>query len=304
MKYFSIFVLVLIMMTACSQQKDVLIVGLIRPSLNHLPVQIALQKGFLDSTRIKIHYFSSGWETNEALTASRIDVAVMPFTYAWQDVAAGYPVRIASFLERESDGIICNKSIRSVQELNDKKIGVLRASTLDIFARMLLEEHNIKAELVAFRSPMEMAAALTSGEVDALSYYVPPIFRFGDDYRIVRWFSEDYPNHPCCNVITRDETIQLKTKLLSGFLVALAEASTLIPLDHEAVVAGASSFGLTDSTLSQSIKYTQYMMGTEEAGKELEKRAARVMLESKYLSQKVDPEKVYLTPAQKNLLGL
>ena len=89
-----------------------------------------------------------------------------------------------NFLSFPLNGIITKKEIQSIQELDGKKIGVLRASTLDIFCEMFAEKYNISLEQIYFRTPVEMATALQRGEVDALSYYVPSIFRFNEDFHI------------------------------------------------------------------------------------------------------------------------
>ncbi len=87
MKYFMIIICCLILTACGTQQTDKLVIGLIKPSMNHLPVQYALDNISGEQKNYQFEYFHSGWETNEALVAGRIDLAIMPFTYAWMDVS-------------------------------------------------------------------------------------------------------------------------------------------------------------------------------------------------------------------------
>ena len=179
MKKKIVLIVILLITIGCSyKDKNRLIIGIIKPSLNHLPFDLGMAKGILDNDQYVIKEFASGWETNEALISGKIDVAIMPFTYTWLDVSNGHKVRIISFFERESDGIIARPGISKLDQMNGMRIGVLRASTLDIFAEFVSQDHYINMEFVYFRTPMDMAAALQSGEVDALSFYVPSIFSF------------------------------------------------------------------------------------------------------------------------------
>ncbi|RLC49566.1 MAG: hypothetical protein DRZ79_05775, partial [Candidatus Cloacimonadota bacterium] len=204
-------IVISLLVTSCSSNNNKLVIGLIKPSLNHLPFDFGLLSGELFKDDYKIKYFPSGWATNEALVAGKIDVAILPFTYIWSDVAAGKEVKIISFLERESDGIIASQKIKNLSDLNGKKIGVLRASTLDIFAEMIAEKKQFNFTPVYFRTPMEMAAALKTGEVDALSFYVPSIFNFDKDkFHIIYWYGEDFSYHPCCDLAANMDAIQNK----------------------------------------------------------------------------------------------
>ncbi len=61
--------------------------------------------------------------------------------------------------------IPASKDIKTIDQLQGKRIGVLKASTLDIFAEIMSDDHGIEMEFVYFRTPIDMAAALKAGEV-------------------------------------------------------------------------------------------------------------------------------------------
>ncbi len=295
MKRLTIVVMAVILLVSCAKETEKIRLGLIRPSMNHLPVLYGLENGIIDSTAVELHYFSSGWETNEALVNGKLDAAIMPFTYAWTDVSRGLPVRVLSFLERESDGIVTGRNHPDLASLKDARIGVLRASTLDIFARMLSEQEQLGWSLVPFRSPIEMAAALQSGEVDALSFYVPPIFKLGEDFHIVAWYSDYFPEHPCCDLAIHTAALDTKKQALRELKAGILHSIRQMDEDstHLAEFAG-RYFDVELPYLQGSLDHTCYDCDLEDAGKHFEKIAADAMQHSGYLERTVEPDEVYV----------
>ena len=287
--------LTLTLILGCTNRsEDKLIVGIIKPSLNHLPFDFGLATKFLDRENYIIKKFASGWETNEALISGKIDVAILPFSYTWLAISNGKKVKIISFLERESDGIIANPDIKTIDQLEGKKIGVLRASTLDVFAELFSEERKIDMEFVYFRTPIDMASALKSGEVDALSYYVPSIFKFPSEYNIVHWYGDDHPLHTCCNISATEDAINSKSDLIKEFITGLETATAeLNKSPSTAYKAVEEFFELYPPYSKQSLYHTKYVMGLDEKMKEFELKAFNKMIEKGYAENPVTPENVY-----------
>ena len=288
-------IIALFVLSSCSSnQSDKLRIGIIAPSLNHFPLDFAFKFDILKQNDFVVKRFSSGWETNEALVAGKIDLAILPFTYIWSDVAQGRKVKIISFLERESDGIIAKKDIVKISDLDGRKIGVLRASTLDIFAEMLAEEFQIKPEFVYFRSPMEMAAALNAEEVDALSFYVPSIFNFNSRFHILHWYSTDHPHHPCCDLAATESALANKSDQIRQFLSSLKKSCTELVQDPQvAFEIVQTTFRISNQTSKNSLYNTKYIMNLEKSGKEFEEKAIRKMIEKGYIESSVKAEDVY-----------
>ena len=295
MKKIFIGLLVLLILAGCSQKhENKLIIGIISPSLNHLPLDFGLEIGALKKSDLKIKQFASGWETNEALVAGKIDLAILPFTYVWTDVSRGKDVKIISFLERESDGIIAFKEIDTVEKLDGKKIGVLRASTLDIFAEMLFDEKDINPELVYFRTPIDMASALNSGEVDALSFYVPSIFKFNERFEIIHWYGESHPLHPCCDIAATKYALDNKLEKIKSFLTGLQKSVDILNDNpYTAYDAAETFFKISRIASKNSVYHTKYIMSLEEKGKLFEQKAIEKMKEKKYIDSIPNPEDIY-----------
>jgi len=289
-----LFLTLTLILGCTNRSEDKLIVGIIKPSLNHLPFDFGLATKFLDRENYIIKKFASGWETNEALISGKIDVAILPFSYTWLAISNGKKVKIISFLERESDGIIANPDIKTIDQLEGKKIGVLRASTLDVFAELFSEERKINMEFVYFRTPIDMASALKSGEVDALSYYVPSIFKFPSEYNIVHWYGDDHPLHTCCNISATEDAINSKSDLIKEFITGLETATAeLNKSPSTAYKAVEEFFELYPPYSKQSLYHTKYVMGLDEKMKEFELKAFNKMIEKGYAENPVTPENVY-----------
>jgi len=289
-----ILLLFLLVLSCTHIKKDKLYVGIIKPSLNHLPFDFGLATEFLNRENYIIREFTSGWETNEALISGKIDIAIMPFTYTWMDIANDKKVKIISFLERESDGIITRPEIKNIDQLNGKKIGVLKASTLDIFAELFSEDHDIKLEFVYFRTPMDMAAALKSGEVDALSYYVPSIFKFPSSYNIIHWYGNDYPLHTCCDISATENAIRTKTDLISEFLNGLNSATSELNKSPDTAYKAIEEFyKLYPPYSKQSLYHTKYILGLDENMKKFELKTFNKMIDKGYVNNQIKIEDVY-----------
>lgn len=276
---------------------DPVVLGLIKPSLDHLPYQFARQAGDPALAGVQVRYFTSGWETGEALAAGRIDAAILPFTYAWTAAARGLPVRIMGFLERESDGIVARRDIAALEDLAGRRIGVLRASTLEVLAVMALQDRGLEAELVPLRGPAEMVAALRAGDVDALSLYVPPILGLGEAFHVLHWYGEDHPGHPCCDLVVHLPAYRKKRRALERLQAALAAAAHRLEQARadEAVVAQACDlYGLPPHLAAASLARLRFGFGREERGRAFQMRAAAVMRELGYLQTVPDTSHVYL----------
>ena len=284
----------MIFLHGCSTRKERLQVGIIAPSTNHLPLLIALEEELLSETDLQIHRFASGWEANEALINGKIDLAIVPFTYAWQARSERKGVRIISFLERESDGIIARCEINRVEELEGKKVGILRASTLDVFFHLIVDDLGIKPEVIYFRTPTEMAAALTSGSVDALSFYVPPIFQFDERFHPLLWYSDYFPEHPCCDIMVFEESLERKRTQIESFLSAMQKSSEILQDDPErGVVITIEHFGYDREVAEWTLRHQKFITGLDDSGKLFQQKVASKMAEMGYLREDVDPTEVF-----------
>jgi ABC-type nitrate/sulfonate/bicarbonate transport system substrate-binding protein len=239
--------------------------------------------------------FTSGWEVQEALIAGRVDAAILPFTYVWNAAAKGYPVKTISFFERETDAVVALQNIKSASDLNGKKVGLLKASSLDVLWRDYAAAENISAEPVYFRSPNEAVAALQKAEVSAVVLYVPIVNKLADDFNIIHWFGDSYAAHPCCDLAVNTRQVNGdKAKQLALFVQELDANVTNMFTDANGAKAYAkSSYGLSDAQVQGALKHSVFRMGLEQSGRKFQRRMAEISLEAGYLDKIPTDSEVY-----------
>lgn len=289
-------VLLILIISACKSKKDntALRIGIIKPSINHLPLSLALQKNYLHPDKYKLITFTSGWEVQEAISAGRIDLAIMPFTYAWTAVAKGRKIKIISCLERETDGIVTKTDFNDISDLQNRKIGLLRASTLEILMQDIAERNDIVYLPVYFRTPTEMIAALQTNDVDAIVSYVPLIQKMSSDYHVLHWFSETYPNHPCCDLVATEYVTSARESDLNLILSALVHAAADIANPSEEIYALLSSlYGLDKQQAIEALQHTKFDVSLKESDIVFEQEMMNAFVNNSYISKLPPLQDVY-----------
>lgn len=296
MKVMLVLLILSLALISCQRSSEVLRIGIISPSIDHLPLSFAFDKGMLPSTNYALVRFSSGWELQEALIAKSVDMAIMPFTYAWNAASKGYPIKIVSFFERETDGIVASPKITSVAELEGKKVGVLKASSIDVLMQDLAHQEQLSYEPVYFRTPNECFAALNAGEVDAIVSYVPLIQKAAAKLNVIHWFGEDHKHHPCCDIVVNTEVLnKTKTghyrKLLPVLtkVIDMIDARTVQIMDYVK-----QTYGLDDATANDALNHTAFILGLDDEGKAFEARMTDLSIKSGYQTQQIGFSEIYL----------
>lgn len=284
---------VLLFCTSCSSKADVLRIGIIRPSINHLPLTYALHLNPEAGRHLQIYPLSSGWEVQEALVSGKIDAAIMPFSYAWNAVAKGYPIKIASFLERETDAIVTEQSVQDISQLQGARIGLLKASTLDILWKNLADSLNMEYTALYFHSPNEQIAALQRSEVDAIVIYVPLIQKLDEQYHVLHWFAEFFPDHPCCDLVFNSDQLNvIKKKHFSRMLAIIDE--TIPSLDTQSALQYVKAYyRLSTEQAQDALRHTGFKTGLDDAGRDFEQRMMESALKMAYLESLPKCELVY-----------
>lgn len=294
--WFVLWVVLLLGLMSCRPQHQVLRIGIISPSIDHLPVSYAMQNGLISSEDIMVIPFVSGWETQEALIAGRLDVAILPFTYIWNAAAKGYPVKTVSFFERETDGIVVQSGINSVNDLQGKKIGLLKASSLEVLWMDYARTNGINAETIYFHSPNEIVAALRSAEIDAGVLYVPILNKLEDRYTVLHWFSDSYPKHPCCDLAVNTKNLAAgKEKYFKRFYKDLEKALGKLETHDKAFQSFAEKkYSLDSEQLKRALQHTGFRLGLGNEGIAFQTRMAEYSREQGYLERIPTSSEVYL----------
>jgi ABC-type nitrate/sulfonate/bicarbonate transport system substrate-binding protein len=283
-----------LLLGSCSVKERGLRFGIISPSFDHLPLSYALQDGWQPRDGIEPVYFNSGWEVQESLISGKIDAAIMPFSYAYTAASRDYPIRIVSFLERESDAVVCGVEISSPEDLQGAKIGILKASSVDLLMRDWADRVRLSYRPVFFRSPNEMIAALKAKVVKAIVGYVPLIQKLGEGYHALHWFGENHPNHPCCDIVVNtDRMDQSRLSSLKELMDAIGKCVEAI--DSPKVIEYAcQKYDLDQDQARDAILRTKFRLGLDPEGKAFEAQLMRVAVDMGYLNRVPSNQEIYL----------
>jgi len=296
MRIFKIMIVLMLLASACSKKQpdSGLRIGIIRPSLNHLPLSYALSQNPDLEAELKISFFSSGWELQEAMISNHVDLGIMPFSYAYNAASKGYPLRILSFLERETDAIVAPYGLKSLEELDQKRLGVLKASTLDLLAHDLAKSRGISFDILYFRSPNEMISALSRGDADAICLYEPLISKLGEEFEAIYYFAESDPEHPCCDLVINTKSLtKAKEEQLAGLMHEIEDVIANAP-EADLLDFVQSYYGLSETEAVSALAHTTFRMDLDEEGKTFERRMMQSAQDLGYISEIPESTQIYI----------
>jgi len=127
-----------------------------------------------------------------------------------------------------------------------------------------------------------------------LKTLVPAIFNLGDKAEIIFWYSELYPDHPCCDLVATGKAIENKRERLLHFVSALDKSCDRLNNDLtggiELIV---ENYGLCADIAAKTLANTKFITGFDERGIEFQDLVVRKMLELGYLKRLIDSAEVY-----------
>jgi NitT/TauT family transport system substrate-binding protein len=150
----------------------------------------------------------------------------VPVTTAIAAIDQGAGLRIVAMTGRGSDGLLVRQDsgIRAWADLRGRQIATIKASILDILLRQALRANGLDPDrdvtLVYFQKLGDMISALQTGQVDATSNTEPfmtDAVRQGWGH-IVGYYTEQWPDHPCCVVVAREDFIRDHPEELDAIL--------------------------------------------------------------------------------------
>jgi len=224
------------------------------------------------------------------LIHNQIDLAILPFTYIWTAKSKGYKIMTVSSFERETDALMTAKNITQLSQLNNKKVGVLRASSLEVLVIDLAKKTNLNFEIVAFRTPNEMIEALRQNQIQAISLYEPLVQKLSDEFHIIKWFSEFYPEHTCCNLASTE--IFLTNNNIEDLIEKFHYTFEFIKTNnYDFLQYGVKKFNFSQEQMKNALQHTKYSLEMRDIDKEFELKMINIFLDLGYISN--IPENIY-----------
>jgi len=218
---------------AARRESGQIVIG-VRTSNCQTPFYVADQQGLYAERELEVtvQLVPSNTEIIEAMKRGDLQVGSLPVTTAIAAIAQGAPVHIVAVTGRGSDGILVRSGdgIGSIADLRGRKVATIRASILDVLLRYSLEQAGIDPErdleLVYFGKLGDMISALKTGQVDATSNTEPFMTEAERQGwgQILAYYTADWPDHPCCIVLARDEFARDRPEALRAILSVHCQA--------------------------------------------------------------------------------
>lgn len=264
------------MYVACTpKKKDVgtLVIGY-EPAACATLAMLAVDQGYYEAEGLKVDLvpFTSSADGLAALAAKKLDVGLSfgtggPLTVATKGAdiviiggnqTGGHPV-----LTKTENAA----QYMDINAFRGKTVGSPRLFTADVVWRGALYRAGLvpgrDLEIIEFKRPIDVLEAVQSGKVDAGIGSTMITARAVEDPGIaIPLFSNDFvPNHPCCRIVVRSDTLKDKRPALVALLKAHIKAEKKFTEDPEAGVAaqikhhGWTEEHTRDTILEPHVKY-------------------------------------------------
>ena len=206
----------------------------VRTSNCQAPFYVADRQGLYaaQGLDVVVRLVPNNTEIVEALQRGDFQIGSVPITTAIAAITHGAPLHIVAMTGRGSDGLLVRKAdgINSLADLRGKKIATIRASILDVLLYDALARQGLDptrdVEMVYMGQLGDMIASLKTAQVEATSNTEP----FMTDAELQGWghiltyYTAQWPDHPCCVVVARDDFARSQPRALRGVLEAHCQA--------------------------------------------------------------------------------
>jgi NitT/TauT family transport system substrate-binding protein len=185
---------------ASAQGKPITLAATLTPDVPQ--VILAIEKGYWKELgiEVKIVPFATGREAFEALLGGQVDFAALAEFPMTIGILRQQKFAVVADLARyNAQRVIASAKkmpLKSLAELEGKKIGTTLGSNAEFLAGVILNEGGVKAQIVNV-APADIVPALSRGDIDAAvmfpSFYAQAKKALGDDYREI--ITTKYTSH-------------------------------------------------------------------------------------------------------------
>jgi len=268
-----LFALLAVCLDACSSPKDqepAVRLGYLQNDLHHLPVFVALEKGFFKQAGIEVEVagiFRAGPEEMSAFAAREIDIGCVGQAPATAAVLNGVAdVKYVSQINLEGSSIVLRKetAYNKLSDLAGKTVAIPGHATMqDFLFRKAMQKANVpmdKIKLIVLKPP-EMLQALSLGNIDAFIAWEPyPSQAVQKGIGRVMVSSEQiWQNHPCCVLAAETGFCRKNPQKINKIRAVLKRASGFITKNRkEAVEIGIKYTGMDRNTVTAAISQIKY----------------------------------------------
>lgn len=244
-------------------------VGYLLGDLHHLPLFVALDKGFFEDEGIDVQIvgpFDAGPAEMDALTASQLDMGYVGLAPAILAAARKVELSIISGANQEGSGLATQKSINGVTDLQSKKVATPAPGSIQyVMMGMLLSSNKMSYKDIELFpgtiKPPDMPGALQTGRIDGYFVWEPYVARsvVSGAGKVLVESKDIWPGHPCCVVVTRNDFASKNENTVAAVLRVNRRAINFIADNPAGAKIIAQKFTKLDAaTIDEAFKRVKY----------------------------------------------
>ncbi|MGQ4832588.1 MAG: ABC transporter substrate-binding protein [Candidatus Asgardarchaeia archaeon] len=226
---------------------------------------ISYDKGWFKNVGINLTTFESyatGLALAAAIARGDIQVAWLCVGPAILAYSRGINLKLVAMTHEYGYAIVANKSnIRSIYDLEDKKVGAVREGSMaDLLLNKVIEKYSLKNVTILRMKPMDQINALIEHQVDAIAvpeHYVAIARSLGYDILIK---SQDiWPNMPGSALFVKQELIENNREAVKKLVELTVFATNWLKTHkNESIQIMATVLQTTEGIISDSMSRLNY----------------------------------------------
>jgi len=266
-------VIVCVLFSSCFSEKaqnKTIRLGYLQNDLHHLPVFIALEKGFFKQEGLDVEVsgiFRAGPEEMSAFSAHELDIGYVGQAPATAAILNGVvDVKFISQVNLEGSAIVVrkNEQYKGLSDMSGKTVAIPGHATMqDFLLRKAVKKAGLSIDQIKLivLKPPEMIQALKHGHIDAFIAWEPypsQALQKGAG-RVLVSSKEIWPDHPCCVLVADNGFCINNPKAVDKILEIHRRACEFINNNKkEAIVIGTKYTGMDQMTILTAISNIKY----------------------------------------------
>ncbi|MCE5242831.1 MAG: ABC transporter substrate-binding protein [Syntrophobacteraceae bacterium] len=254
----------LLLMLSCfaAEAKDEIRFGYLVADQLHSPaVMIMKEKKLLEAEGLKVNWgeYLAGSYLMQFMTSGEVDFGSCGAPPVMITRGQGVKVSILASSNTEGSSLVVKDSIKSVKDLDGKKIGTPGIGSIqDALIDRIAQQNNIKIIHKSMKVS-DMPVFLQKGEIDGFIAWAPHPARAVDlGYGHELLTSHDIlPGHQCCVLIAREELVQKDPETVKKVMTAYLKAFDYFRANFDECVAlMAKMTGMKEEVVRLALKTT------------------------------------------------
>jgi NitT/TauT family transport system substrate-binding protein len=254
--------------TSDSDEAHAIRLGYLQSDLHHLPVFVALEKGFFEEAGLLVTVggiFRAGPEEMSAFAAGELDVGYVGLAPAATAALNGVAdITILAQVNIEGSAIVCRSDTATLAQLRGKTIAIPGHATMqDCLIRKGISSVGLTPDMLSLMvlKPPEMLQTLTAGNIDCFIAWEPypaQAVTMGMGSVVAR-SSELWQDHPCCVLIAQSRFAHDRPEDAAAMIRVHRKACRFIDDNPaEALAIAVKYTGMSRDIIAEAMKHMRY----------------------------------------------